>query len=142
MDDCEDPKQQRQRTVILLATVVCCFLWASAPLPVMAQPANGEKAAGPVDYLKQVKPLLRERCYACHGPLKQNAGLRLDTAALAIKGGDSGPAVKAGDVTGSLLLERVSATDPAERMPPEHEGEPLTAAQIVVLRSSAGGATS
>jgi mono/diheme cytochrome c family protein len=100
----------------------------------MAQAPNGEKSTGSIDYLEQVKPLLRERCYACHGPLKQKAGLRLDTAALAIKGGDSGPAVKPGDVAGSLLLERVSAADPAERMPPEHEGERLSPAQIAELR--------
>jgi len=133
MDVREHPEQQ-QRMCILPAMAVCWLLWAIAPLAVMAQAPNDGKAAGAVDYLKQVKPLLRERCYACHGPLKQKAGLRLDTAALAIKGGDSGPAVKAGDVTGSLLLERVSAADVTERMPPENEGEPLSPAQIAVLR--------
>jgi mono/diheme cytochrome c family protein len=85
-----------------------------------------------VDYLKQVKPILRERCYACHGVLKQEGGLRLDTAALAIKGGDSGTAIKPGDAAASLLLERVSATEETERMPPE--GEPLKPAQIAALR--------
>src|SRR5262245_11148521 len=131
MDDREHPKQKMR--FIVPATVVCWLMWAIAPLAVMAQASN-ENAAEPVDYLKQIKPLLRERCYACHGPLKQRAGLRLDTAALAMKGGDSGPAVKAGDVAGSVLLERVSATDLAERMPPEHEGEPLSPAQISKLR--------
>ena len=38
-------------------------------------------AAEPVDYLRDIKPILRERCYACHGALKQKAKLRLDTAA-------------------------------------------------------------
>ena len=114
---------------------MCWLVWAVAPLAVLAHAPNGEKGAGPVDYLKQVKPLLRERCYACHGPLKQKGGLRLDTAALAIKGGDTGPAVKPGEVAGSLLLERVSAADPAERMPPEKEGEPLSTAQIADLRN-------
>src|SRR5207302_1241107 len=47
-----------------------------------------------VDYVKQIRPILRERCVACHGVLKQEAGLRLDTAALAIKGGDSGTAIE------------------------------------------------
>ena len=46
-----------------------------------------------VDYVKQIKPLLRERCSACHGALKQEGGLRLDTAELASKGGDSGAAL-------------------------------------------------
>jgi hypothetical protein len=86
-----------------------------------------------VEYLKQIKPVLRERCYACHGALKQEGGLRLDTAALAVKGGESGAAVQPGDVAASLLLQRISATDEAERMPPE--GEPLTADQIATLRN-------
>ncbi|HEY2253571.1 MAG TPA: PSD1 and planctomycete cytochrome C domain-containing protein [Planctomycetaceae bacterium] len=86
----------------------------------------------PVDYQTQIKPLLRERCFACHGALKQKAGLRLDTAALAIKGGDSGPAITPGNVAASPLLERVAAADESERMPPE--GEPLKAEQIAALK--------
>ncbi len=86
-----------------------------------------------VDYLKQVKPVLRERCFACHGALKQEAGLRLDTAALAIKGGESGAVIKPGDAAASLILKRVTATDLSERMPPE--GEPLKPEQIETLRS-------
>ena len=85
-----------------------------------------------VDYFKQIRPILRARCIACHGALKQKGGLRLDTAALAIKGGDSGPAIEPGNVASSLLLERVSASDITERMPPE--GEPLKPEQISVLK--------
>ena len=85
-----------------------------------------------VDYLTQVKPVFRERCFACHGAFKQEGSLRLDTAALAIKGGDSGAAIKPGDADASLLLERVTANDEGERMPPE--GEPLKPEQIAALR--------
>ena len=60
--------------------------------------SHGRAADEPVDYLKQIRPILRERCIACHGSLKQEGGLRLDTAALAIKGGDSGPVIVPGDV--------------------------------------------
>ena len=52
-----------------------------------------------VDYVRDIKPVLSKRCYACHGALKQKAGLRLDTAAFMKKGGDSGPAVVAGQAT-------------------------------------------
>ena len=89
-------------------------------------------AEEPIDYLKQIKPVLRERCFACHGALKQEAGLRLDSAALAIKGGESGAVIKPGDVEASLLLKRITATDESTRMPPE--GEPLKAEQIAALR--------
>ena len=91
----------------------------------------GRAAEGRVDYQTQIKPILRARCYACHGALKQKAGLRLDTAALAIKGGDSGAAITPGDGE-SLLLTRVTAADEVERMPPE--GEPLEPEQIALLK--------
>ena len=64
----------------------------------------------PVVYEREVKPILQARCVACHGPLKQEAGLRLDTAALAIKGGESGAAIKPGEPSASRLVERISAT--------------------------------
>jgi mono/diheme cytochrome c family protein len=85
-----------------------------------------------VDYLREVKPLLRAHCYACHGALRQEAGLRLDTAELLKKGGKSGPALLAGERPGeSPLVRRITSTDPATRMP--REGQPLTAEQIAVL---------
>ncbi|ADV64173.1 protein of unknown function DUF1549 [Isosphaera pallida ATCC 43644] len=98
----------------------------------MAMTAEGRTEE--VDYLTQVKPILESRCYACHGALKQNGQLRLDTAALAIKGGSSGPAIIEGNPEESELILRVSSEDPAERMPPEHEGAPLSPDQIDLLR--------
>jgi hypothetical protein len=93
--------------------------------------AQGAIAEEVIDYERQVKPLLAEKCYACHGALKQESQLRLDTAAGAVKGGDSGPALNPGQAAASLIIERVTA--PADdRMPPE--GEPLTSQQIKLLR--------
>src|SRR5712691_8506342 len=86
-----------------------------------------------VDYSRQIKPLLQSRCYACHGVLKQESKLRLDTAVFAIEGGENGAAIVAGDAAASSLIKRVSTTDESERMPPE--GEPLTAAQIQLLKA-------
>lgn len=85
-----------------------------------------------VNYSTQIKPLLIERCVACHGVLKQAGGLRLDTALLAIKGGESGAAIIPGNAEASALLKRVTATDESERMPPE--GEPLKPEQIAALQ--------
>src|SRR5205823_3495476 len=65
--------------------------------------------------------------------LKQKAKLRLDAVRLMTAGGNSGPAVKPGDVAGSLLLERVTDADESSRMPPE--GKPLTAQQVALLRA-------
>ncbi len=82
-------------------------------------------------YQQHIKPLLAARCIACHGVLKQEAGLRLDTGQLARKGSEGGPVLIAGDPKASAIVQRVAATDAAQRMPPE--GEPLTPAQIQQL---------
>src|SRR5437588_4967370 len=91
-------------------------------------------AAEPVDYLRQVKPLLRERCYVCHGPLKQKGKLRLDTAASVRRGGRSGPAVLPGKPGESLLLDAVTGHN-HRRMPPEGEGSALGATEVALLRA-------
>src|SRR4029079_9979771 len=88
--------------------------------------------AEPVDYEKQIKPIFNARCKACHGVLKQEGGLRLDTGVLARQGGDSGNAITPGKSAESALLKRVTSDDPSQRMP--QEGEPLTAEQITALR--------
>jgi hypothetical protein len=100
-----------------------CVALLIGPAKVSAQEA--------VDYLRDVKPLLKQRCVSCHGALKQKAKLRLDAGALIRKGGRNGPAVQPGQPGASLLIERVSATQPGERMPPE--GKPLTLEQIGLL---------
>ena len=91
-------------------------------------------ACGAVDYERDIKPLLRGRCYSCHGALKQKSGLRLDTVALMRKGGESGEVLMAGQPGRSLLIERVAEKDADERMPPPHEGEPLSPVQVEMLR--------
>jgi hypothetical protein len=85
-----------------------------------------------VDYHRDVKSLLKERCFACHGALQQQGELRLDSGDLIRRGGDSGPAIEAGDSKASLLIERVADADASTRMPPE--GEPLSNRQIETLR--------
>lgn len=91
----------------------------------------GHCAAAPPDYLKAVKPVLKAKCFSCHGALKQEGGLRLDTVELMKSGGDSGPAIEPGDDEASLLLYRITA--PAdERMPPE--AEPVPPEQIEQIR--------
>ena len=84
------------------------------------------------DYSKDIKPVLQERCYACHGALKQKAGLRLDTALNIRKGGKDGRVVTPGDPEKSELIVRVLASDPEERMPPE--GAPLKPEEIEGLK--------
>src|SRR5690348_11347907 len=88
-----------------------------------------------VDYLRDVKPLLSARCTSCHGAIRQKAGLRLDTAELIRKGGQSGPTVEPGRSGESLLIERVMAESASERMPPESEGTRLSDEEVALLQT-------
>ena len=88
-----------------------------------------------MDYATEIKPILRERCYACHGGLKQKAKLRLDTVAWMVKGGESGPVLRPGDAAASRLFQRMVTRDAGDRMPPEHEGEVLSAEQAARVRA-------
>jgi hypothetical protein len=80
------------------------------------------------DYLQEIKPLLRQKCVSCHGPVKQESGLRLDHGAAIAQGGDSGEVIDVAQPSVSLLVQRVVSHDESFRMPPE--GKPLTAEQI------------
>ncbi|MFN7804284.1 MAG: PSD1 and planctomycete cytochrome C domain-containing protein [Planctomycetaceae bacterium] len=79
---------------------------------------------------QKVRPILVEKCLACHGAEKQQGGLRLDTAAAFAKGGDSGRLVEAEQFEKSLLLEVLSYQGEI-KMPPTG---PLPAEQVALLR--------
>ncbi|MCC6669864.1 MAG: PSD1 domain-containing protein [Planctomycetes bacterium] len=90
-----------------------------------------------VDFGREVRPLLSEHCYACHGPdsAKRKAGLRLDTAEGASAPLRSGArAIVPGDPEASELLRRVTHADPEERMPPASTRKRLRPEQVEVLR--------
>jgi hypothetical protein len=84
-------------------------------------------AAGPVRasdptindefFENQVRPILVGNCLKCHGPQKQKGGLRLDSRAEMLKGGDTGPALKPGDPAGSAII-RAIRYDGDVKMPP------------------------
>src|SRR6188472_2012649 len=118
-----DPREPRARGWICCTfSFLLLFLFSS----------TSSATAEPIDYDKQIKPIFAARCKACHGVLKQEGGLRLDTGALARHGGDSGKAITPGKSASSDLFARITSTDPSERMP--QEGEQLTADQISAIR--------
>jgi hypothetical protein len=85
-----------------------------------------------LDFARDIQPLLARRCYACHGPDTQEAGLRLDDRAAATAELDSGAiAVVPGDLATSEMLARITSTDHDLQMPPE--GPRLTAAEVTLL---------
>ena len=88
--------------------------------------------ASAADYLRDIKPVLKARCYACHGALKQKAGLRVDSAVNLRKGAKGEDVLALGKPGESELLARLTAADAEERMPPE--GAPLKPAEIAAIR--------
>jgi mono/diheme cytochrome c family protein len=98
--------------------------------------------AAAVDYEREVKPIFKEHCSACHGVLKQQAGLRVDTGAGLRAGGVSGAAIVPGKPQESLLLKVVTGRGDF-LMPPEGDGAKLSAEKIDLLtRWIAAGANS
>lgn len=90
-------------------------------------------APRPVDFGRDIQPILAKRCFACHGPDKGEGGLRLNRRETALAELDSGAAaIVPSKPEASELLRRVTATDESERMPPE--GKPLAAGEIELIR--------
>ncbi|MCH2212251.1 MAG: DUF1553 domain-containing protein [Fuerstiella sp.] len=88
-----------------------------------------------IDYENQIKPILAEHCFSCHGALRQQSGLRLDAFQLIRQGGDRGPAIEPGRSSQSLLMDAVLGTGDVEQMPPEDQGLLLTEEQVLLLRT-------
>ncbi len=82
-------------------------------------------------FADKVKPLLDSRCISCHGPDKVKGGLRMDSRAALLKGGENGPALLLGKPGDSLLLQAVMHAKKDLEMPPK---EKLTANDIAVLK--------
>ena len=108
------------------------------PLPalLLALPTAAAAQDPPVDFARDVRPILSDNCYLCHGfdAETREAGLRLDTREGAfgeLRSG--GAAVVPGDLDASELAYRILA-EPGERMPPVDSGRELTAEEIDVLR--------
>ena len=114
-------------------TRVCLIFWIASHAAFVCAAPNAEDR---VQFNRDIRPLLAQNCFACHGPDEQarEAELRLDTAegALADLGGYV--AVAPGDVASSALVERISSADPDARMPPPDAGKQLSAEQIELIR--------
>ena len=88
----------------------------------------------PVQFNRDVRPILADRCYQCHGPDEKNrqADLRFDHPESALAARKDGRAIVPGELDASELWRRINATDTDERMPPA-DARPLTQEQIAIL---------
>ena len=85
----------------------------------LASATSIEAADGSRDLFEsRIRPLLIKHCLACHGPKKQESGLRLDSRSGWVKGGDRGTSIVPGKARDSLLIKAVSHVNPSLKMPP------------------------
>jgi len=99
----------------------------------VAAAAAPARAAGPVDFARDVRPILSGQCFVCHGPdaKARKADLRLDVRRDAV----AAKAIVPGKAGESELIRRITASDPDERMPPAGSKKPtLSPAQIDLLK--------
>lgn len=104
-----------------------CAVWLAHPVV---------SGAAEIQFNRDIRPLLADRCFQCHGPdaAQRKADLRLDTEAGARADLGGRQAIAPGNWEQSELIARLVTTDPAERMPPESSGKPLTGEQIELLK--------
>ncbi len=88
------------------------------------------------DKVQQVRTILSNKCFSCHGPDESNrkAKLRLDSKSAAFADRESGPAIVPGKPEESLVVERILSTEPAETMPPPKANKPLTDAEKSLIQ--------
>ena len=105
-----------------LVALACAIGLVLAPLPLWAD--------GPLTFEQHVRPILKAHCFDCHGDQQKHEGnLDLRLVRLMWQGGDSGPAIAAGDSSESLIAQRIAAGE----MPPE--GKKLPAKDLATIRT-------
>ena len=96
----------------------------------------GSSSAGSVEFNRDIRPILSDNCYTCHGPDKANrkTSLRLDNEASVFTDLGGHQAVVPGDPEKSELYLRISTEDESRRMPPIYSERKLTTSQIALVR--------
>ena len=107
-----------------------CLMNVAAALVAMAF-APSPAPAAPVDFARDVRPILAAACFECHGSKQQKGGLRLDARGAALRGGVSGNTILPGKSADSVLLQRVRGHGDEDRMPLKKP--PLSDEQIATI---------
>jgi Protein of unknown function (DUF1553)/Protein of unknown function (DUF1549)/Planctomycete cytochrome C len=111
---------------LVLGAFMACAMVATAAV-------GGENET--VDFRRDVWPILADNCFTCHGPdaKTRKAGLRLDQKASAL--GSDEPVIVPGKSSDSELFERVTSSEPDQKMPPPRSGKKLTPRQIETIKT-------
>src|SRR5688572_11459403 len=121
------------------ATAFAVVLLSVARLPGQtpaAPNAQGAAARETVEFNRDIRPVLSDRCYTCHGPdqARRRAKLRFDVEADAKQDLGGRFAIVPGDVSKSEIIRRITAADPARRMPPASSGRTLATGEIDLIQ--------
>jgi hypothetical protein len=121
----------RPTTWLPRATRLLAVFFTLSPCHLVTLSSAAARAGG-IEYNRDVRPILAENCFACHGPdsAARKASLRLDRRDDAVKA----EAVVPGKPDNSALVERIFSDDPGQRMPPPKTHKKLTATQKDTLR--------
>ncbi len=125
------------RVLRLISSIVRRGAAAFAAGALLLGPTTVAAAAnGAVDFQRQVRPVLSDACFQCHGPdpATRIAGLRLDVRDGAFEERANGTPIVAGAPEKSLLYQRITHQDPAQRMPPEYSHKEVSAEQTELIR--------
>lgn len=127
------PRPSRIRRLTLVAVLIMPAVLLTAG---RGEPPTRTRPAA-IDFNRDIRPILSENCFACHGPdeKQRKAKLRLDTKAGAFHDlRDGGRAIVPGKVDESELIERVTMADRSKLMPPVKSGKSLKSEQIAMLK--------
>ncbi len=108
----------------------------AAVVPLIAGATSCLTAASPIEFNRDIRPILSDNCFACHGPDAdtRKAGLRLDTeGGLFSRSKDGRPIVEPGSPSNSDLFSRLIHPTPDDRMPPPESKKKLTPVQVETI---------
>ena len=128
-----DPRPARQAFSARSAPAAAAVALLALGLGTQAPRVVADATASPVvDFGRDLEPFFKQQCVLCHNATLAQAGLRLDSREMALKGGLSGPALLPGNASASPLLKRLLGTDSGLRMP--QNMEPWPAERIALVR--------
>jgi hypothetical protein len=121
------------RTTGTVALAVAAAIGVGLPAPRGSPRATGEAGEAPISFNRDIRPILANNCFACHGPdeKQRETKFHFDTKEGAFAEGEI---IVPGDAPGSMLVQKITHPDPKERMPPPDSGHALTDRQIALLR--------
>jgi Protein of unknown function (DUF1549)/Protein of unknown function (DUF1553)/Planctomycete cytochrome C len=130
-----DPDVQRAASTVIAPTLRLLNFspqWLGITLSVLAVRATG----APVEFNRDIRPILSDKCYACHGPdsASREVDLRLDMEDQAKLDRGGYAAIVPGKLDESALVHRITSEDESERMPPVESNKTLSPREIDLLK--------